>query len=40
MIGQFLAKHTEEVFHVFLTPTMESINQIKINALKHVKKKY
>jgi hypothetical protein len=38
MIGQFLAKHTEEVFHVFLTPTMESINQIKINALKHVKK--
>jgi hypothetical protein len=39
MIGQFLVKHTEEVFHVFLTPTMESINLIKINTLNHVKKK-
>ena len=37
MIGQLLAKNTEEVFHVFLTPDIEKSNLIRINALKTVK---
>jgi hypothetical protein len=37
MIGQLVAKNTEEIFHVFLTPHMEKNHLIRINALETVK---
>jgi hypothetical protein len=37
MIGQLLAKDSEDVFHVFLTPDIEKNDTIRINALETVK---
>ena len=37
MIGQLVAKDTDDIFHVFLTPDMENNNLVRINALETVK---